>query len=744
MRRYTTLTKAVFHNELEQPHLVTIPHTWNAFDGQDGGNDYHRGVGTYEFTLPDPVSGMRCFAEFRGANHIAEVFVNGQFVGRHEGGFSTFRFDLTDFLKPRGNVMTVNVDNSPSHVYPQKADFTFFGGLYRPVCLVEVPAAHFDLSYFGTIGLFATPKEDGSVDLRVRCTGAEGLSVLCEIADGETLCAEKTIPAAEEAVCTLQVSDPKLWDGRGKAQLYRVTAKLLDGERELDRVSARIGFRGFSVDANTGFFLNGRSYPLHGVCRHQDREDKGWAISEREHLEDLQLIEQLGANSIRLAHYQHAQEFYDLCDESGMVVWAEIPMISRFLEGEKARENSLSQMRELILQCYNHPCICFWGIGNETTIGKNSPELEENLHALNALTKELDTTRPTTIAHLSTVEPDHPHVDITDVHAINYYFGWYTGAITDNGPKLDAMHAGRPQKPLAISEYGVDHMLTWHSAKPMNHDYTEEYAVEYHWQMLGVFDERPWLWASYLWNTFDFASDVRDEGGVKGRNCKGLVTFDRKTKKDSYYVYQAYWATEPMVHISGKRFQNRAPGERTVSVFTNRPEVTLELNGTVVGTKKTVRHRADFEELPLREGENVISVTAGPVSDCCTLFGVSEHDGSYDFPAIAESQRAGNWFTEADEGEELPEGERYDVDDPIGELLANSEAERIVKGWLMAKEEAPLDKRLLCVLRLDTLKHDAPNIILRNRKKSIGAIMTEEDFEILNRRLHAVRKEKRD
>lgn len=742
MRSYRMLTEAVFHNEIEQPHRVSVPHTWNAFDGQDGGLDYHRGVGVYEFALPEPTAQMRQFVEIRGANHIAEVFVNGQLAGRHEGGFSTFRFDVSELLKPHGNTMTVTVDNTESHVYPQKADFTFFGGLYRPVYWIEVPQAHFDLSYFGTDGLFVTPKADGTTEVCIRTVQADGLSVLCEITDGETLCCAETIPAKTETKCTLRVENPHLWNGREDAHLYTLTAKLMDGETELDRVRTRIGYRSFSLDANTGFYLNGKSYPLHGVCRHQDREDMGWAIGKHEHLQDMQLICEVGANSIRLAHYQHDQFFYDLCDEYGMVVWAEIPVISKFLFGEKSRENSLSQMRELILQNYNHPAICFWGIANETTICKNSPELEENLHALHALSKQLDPTRPTTMAHLASVQPGHPHTDVTDIHAINYYFGWYSGVIADNGPKMDAMHESRPDKPFAISEYGVDNVICWHSAHPINHDYSEEYAVEYHHQLLKIFAERPYLWATYMWNMFDFASDQRDEGGVKGRNCKGLMTYDRKTKKDSFFVYQAFWSHEPMVHISGSRFKNRAPGERTVSVFTNQPEVTLTLNGTVIGTKQAIDCRADFEELPLQDGENTVCVSAGKASDECTLCGVSAHDEAYDLPDVLASQKAGNWFSEAEEAEELPEGERYDADDTIGELMSNEQTARIVKGWLMAKASAPLDFRLLCTLRLDTQRYESPDSKLREKKKSIGAIMTDEDYEVLNRRLHTVPKKK--
>ncbi|MBQ3072231.1 MAG: hypothetical protein IJD20_02940 [Oscillospiraceae bacterium] len=741
MRIYTALSQAVFQNGNEEPHLVTIPHTWNALDGQDGGDDYYRGEGVYTFSLPDPTAGLCQFIAFRGVNHRADVFVNGCFVGTHEGGFSAFRFDISQYLKPHGNTLTVKADNAPSEIYPQMADFTFFGGIYRPVYFLEVPQAHFDLSYYGTDGIFAVPKEDGTVEITVRCTEADGCRVVCEITDGETLCAAGTASAREETKLCLRVEQPKPWDGRGAAQLYTLTAKLFDGACEIDRVDTRIGFRTFFADAERGFFLNGRSYPLHGVSRHQDRLDMGWAISPSEHLEDMQLIEEVGANSIRLAHYQHDPYFYDLCDERGMVVWAEIPFITRFMPGEKARENTLSQMRELILQNFNRPSVCFWGISNEITIAGDSPELNENLRALHTLCKELDPTRLTTIAQFFKMEANHPHTDITDVQGVNYYFGWYAGETKDNGPKLDEMHAGRPQKPLAVSEYGVDHSLMWHSATPINHDYTEEYAVAYHYEMLCTFAQRPYLWATYLWTMFDFAADARDEGGVKGRNCKGLVTYDRKTKKDTFFVCKAFWSTEPMVYIAGKRFANRAPDERTVSVFSNQQEVTLVLNGEIYATLPVTEHRAVFSDLPMQQGENVLLVTAGEVSDTCVLNAVAEHDTSYDLPEILESKRAGNWFLQSEEADALPDGKCFDADDPIGELMSHPLAAKIVRGWLMAKTEIPLEKRVLYTGRLLAWEKTTPQMRLREKTRTICTVMTDEDFAVLNRRLHTVPKE---
>ena len=562
MRTITQLTEALFAKDGDAPVKVALPHTWNAKDGQDGEDDgsYWRGMGSYHLDLPAPIPGTRQYIEFQGANHVATVYCNGREIGTHRGGFSTFRYDLTEAMTEKENILTVEVTNAPSDVYPQMADFTFFGGLYRPVRLIQVPAAHFDLLKTGTTGLFITPHVAGLVRVDAFPVNAEGCTVRVDLCDASgAVVATGTAPAEAHTVLKLQVADPHLWNGRIDPYLYTAKATLLDGGDEMDEVTATFGFRSFHVDSNQGFFLNGKSYPLHGVARHQDRLDMGWAITPKEHAEDIALIQEVGANTIRLAHYQHDQVFYDLSDQTAMVIWAEIPFISRFNPSQAAHDNTISQMTELIAQNYNHPSICFWGISNEITIGGETEPLYQNLCELNALCKRLDPSRLTTMAELTMVPMDSEHVYITDVLSYNHYFGWYMGDVSENGPWLDEFHKKNPDRPVGISEYGAECILSWHSAKPENHDYTEEYQAYYHHEMLKTFAQRPYIWSTHVWNMFDFAADARDEGGCKGRNNKGLVTYDRKIKKDAFYVYKAYWTTEPMVHVSGRRFTDRAP-----------------------------------------------------------------------------------------------------------------------------------------------------------------------------------------
>ena len=681
------MTTAQFAKNGEAYASVALPHTWNALDGQDGGNDYWRGIGTYQIELPNPTEGKKQYIELKGANHVATVYCNGRELGTHKGGFSTFRFNLTPAMKPEGNVLTVVVSNAKSDIYPQNADFTFYGGLYRDVNFVEVADAHFDLLKEGTDGVFVTPHAAGKTRVDLFPVNAAGCTVKVVLKDAEdNVAAEGRADAADHTVVKLDVKEPHLWNGMADPYCYTCEASIeKDGEVQ-DCVAVTYGYRGFHVDPENGFFLNGKSCPLHGVSRHQDRQDKGWAISREDHEEDIALIKEIGANTIRLAHYQHDQYFYDLCDHTGFVLWAEIPFISSFIPGQEAYENTISQMTELISQNYNHPSIFFWGISNEITISGETEDLYRNLTDLHALCKKLDPTRLTTMAEVSMVPMTSEHVYITDVLSYNHYFGWYVGDVEDNGPWLDKFHALNPDRPLGVSEYGSEAILKWHTTTPENHDYTEEYAAYYHHEMLKNFATRPYLWSTHVWNMFDFAADARDEGGVQGRNNKGLVTYDRKTKKDAFYIYQAYWTTKPMIHVCGERFVDRAPEERIVTVYTNCPNVTLVVNGEEVATKDAVDHAVVFENVALNDGDNTVTATCGDVqANTITLRSVAEHNYAYDLP---EGNEGANWFDDpaaiaARKKMNYPAG-YYNIKDKVCDLMANPEAAAAVQEIMAA------------------------------------------------------------
>jgi len=741
MRTYIPLTQALFAKDGDVFSPVALPHTWNALDGQDGGNDYWRGTGHYEITLPTPTAGLRQYVEFQGANHKATVWCNGSLIGSHEGGFSTFRFDLTAAMKADNNTLRVDVSNAVSHIYPQDADFTFFGGLYRDISFIEVPDAHFDLLKDGSDAVFVSAYSGGCTRADIFPVNAHDCRVELQLLDavGNTVFSDSQI-AKEHTYFVTEVENPHLWQGVKDPYLYRAVATLTKDGEVLDQVTVTYGYRSFRIDADQGFFLNGQSTPLRGVCRHQDRQDKGWAISKADHLEDAQMIREIGANTIRLAHYQHDRYFYDLCDQMGFAVWAEVPYISSHIPGEAAHTNILNQMKELIAQCYNHPSIVVWGIGNEITIRKTLEEQFRTLHDLNALAKTLDPGRLTTIAQLTRVPLSDQQIHITDVQSFNYYYGWYFGNIEDNGPVLDKFHATHPDIACGVSEYGVENILTRHSATPFNHDYTEEYANHYHHELLKVFETRPYLWATHVWNMFDFAVDFRDEGGVKGRNNKGLVTYDRKVKKDAFYIYQAYWSDKPMVHIAGRRFANRAPGERDVTVYTNCDSVTLLLNGEPYATMDVKDHAVVFPQVPLDPGENTLTAVCGEISDTITLWGAQEHDTAYDLPDLIAARQAGNWFDTQNALEDYGE-DGYHSTMPIRELLANPQCFELTKAWMMSLEHVPFENRFRFVTSIKTLwQKEAYNWKSVRQLQVPSTYATQEDFVRLDKLLRSVKK----
>ena len=687
MRTTTLLTEAQFALLGEDFQSVSLPHTWNALDGQDGGADYHRGIGTYIIDLPDPTKGKKQYIEIQGANHVATVYCNGRELGTHKGGFSTFRYDLTPAMKESGNKLTVNVTNAKSDIYPQNADFTFYGGLYRDVNFIEVDAAHFDLLKDGTSGVFVTARSNGKTRVDLFPVNADGCTVKVAVKDTEgNEVAAGTVDAACHTVIKLDVKEPHLWNGMTDPYCYTACACICREDAVVDEVTVTFGYRSFHVAPDTGFWLNGKNTPLHGVSRHQDRLDKGWAQSKADHEQDIAIIKEVGANTIRLAHYQHDQYFYDLCDRAGFVLWAEIPFISVHIDTKEGYENTLSQMKELVAQNYNHPSIMFWGISNEITIAGESESLYRNLCDVNALAKKMDPSRLTTMAEVTMVPMDSEHVYITDVLSYNHYFGWYMGDVEDNGPWFDKFHALNPDRCLGVSEYGAENILKWHTAYPDNHDYTEEYASYYHHEMLKTFAARPYLWSTHVWNMFDFAADARDEGGVKGRNNKGLVTYDRQTKKDAFFIYKAYWNPEPMVHVCGERFVDRAPDERDVTVYTNVSSVTLVVNGEDVETKEAVDHAVVFKSVPLKDGENTVTARCaecGLQGNTITLNAVPEHNYAYDLP---EGNQGANWFNDpaaiaARKALKYPEG-YYSIKDKVGVLLANPETAAILKDAL--------------------------------------------------------------
>ena len=641
---------------------LDFPHTWNGTDGQDGGNDYKRIKAFYckEIKAAD-LTGEVNYIEFDGVNSSAEVFWNEKSLCVHHGGYSRFRVKIPASDVKETNILTVTADNTPNEeVYPQVADFTFYGGIYRSVKLVCVPESHFDLDYFGAPGIAVTPVvkgNDADVAVEAFVTNPAGLSVQYKIiADGEAV-AEATADA-KSTKATIKIENAHLWNGKKDPFLYTLEASLIKDGEVIDTVTTRFGCRYFSVDPERGFILNGNEYPLRGVSRHQDYPNKGNALSYEDHKRDIDLILEVGANTIRLAHYQHAQEFYDLCDEAGLVIWAEIPYISRHMHG--GYDNTISQMTELVTQNYNHASICFWGLSNEITIaGADDPHLIKNHKDLNDLVHKMDPIRLTTIATVTMCSMDNEYVHISDVLSYNHYFGWYGGSTEMNGEWFDDFHKKYPNKAIGLSEYGCE-ALNWHTSEPTQGDYTEEYQAYYHEELIKQIAERPYIWATHVWNMFDFAADARAEGGENGMNHKGLVTFDRQYKKDAFFAYKAWLSDEKVLHICSKRYIDRVEDVTKVTVYSNCDEVELFANGVSVAKQKKGKFPFFYFEVK-NEGETTLEAKAGDLTDTATIRKVDKPNEDY---IMKEENQVINWF-------EITTPVGYlSINDTIGDIMS--------------------------------------------------------------------------
>lgn len=717
-------------------NFVNLPHTWNAIDGQDGENDYYRGKCLYVRSLEkeDLPEADRYYIEFRGANSSAELYVDGNKIACHDGGYSTWRADITDYLKNPVSVIAVAVDNSANEtVYPQMADFTFYGGLYRDVNIIAVSESHFDLDYYGGPGIMVTPQISGnnaSVQVRVFLSNAGGgdeLEFVVKDALSNVVATKTQSASLTEA--QIDIENVVLWHGKKNPYLYTAEVLLKREDKILDNVSTRFGCRTFEIDPERGFILNGEEYPLRGVSRHQDRWGIGNALLPEHHREDIELICELGATTIRLAHYQHDQYFYDLCDEKGLVIWAEIPYISKHMK--TGRENTISQMKELVTQNYNHPSIVVWGLSNEISMAGSDPDLIENHKILNDLVHEMDSTRKTTIAVVSMCDIHDPYIQIPDVISYNHYFGWYGGDTSMNGPWLDNFHKEFPNIPIGMSEYGCE-ALNWHTSKPTQGDYTEEYQAYYHEELIKQLFTRKYLWATHVWNMFDFGADARNEGGENGQNHKGLITFDRKYKKDAFYAYKAWLSDEPFVHICSKRYVDRVEDVTKVTVYSNQPKVELFVNGQSVGKKSAPDHFFYFEIE--NKGESQIVAVAGDCRDESVIRKTDTFNEAY---RLREKGAILNWFDITE-----PEG-YFSINDKISDIMSCEGGRKIFEGLFAGIQESMQGKEHAGFeMNENMMKMMGGFSVLRlsNLMGTAGVKFTKEQLLAINAQLNTVKK----
>lgn len=687
---------------------VDLPHTWNNIDGQDGKDGYLRTKAVYSKTLA-PRAGV-CYLEVLAANSVAEVFLDGAKLCTHEGGYSAFWTDLTG-MSEKGGKLEISVDNSPNEaVYPTMADFTFYGGLYRGVNLLVCPEKHF-LPTSNGVGIWATAyKRDDGWELVITfetSASAKGdeVSFILKDRDGKEVSSAKAKGGAGRAV--IKVGSPRLWDV-DDPYLYTLVGSIEGG----DSAEIETAFRYFSFDADKGFFLNGRHLKIKGVSRHQDREGVGNALTHAMHEEDIKLIKEVGANSVRLAHYQHSDYFYTLCDREGLLVWAEVPVISRF--SPKRQFNALSQLKELVLQAKNHPSIFTWSIANEITIAGESKGLKKALSELDALAKSLDDSRPTVMAAVTMCPVTSELNSVTDIIGYNHYFGWYVGTYRDLDNWLEKWRKTAPDKKLCLSEYGAEGITRYQNSHPVPGDYSESYQAVYHENYMERIAAADWMWGSYVWNMFDFGSAARNEGGVRGRNNKGLVTFDRKIKKDSFYVYKAWWSDEPFIKIAGERYLKRKIGVSEIKVYSNAAKIRLEVGG--YSAEAEGAHVFKFGDVPISEGKNVLRATADGLEDVLEIEGVAEEPAEYTLPAGAESF-VRNWF--ASDTDEI-DPTRFSTADKVGDLLKNAEVQTLIKKFVGNKLPKPLlvlikPFRVRTLLKLPFVKLDEQMVSMIDR-----------------------------
>ncbi len=715
-------------------YWVHLPHTWNAIDGQDGGNDYYRGLCYYAKTCrrEDLPAGEEIYLEIGAANSSAEVYVNGKKLAYHHGGYSKWRVHLTPALQEENLIVLAVSNEEKEGVYPQMADFTFYGGLYREVRLIGVPHSHFALQEEGSDGIYVTPivdGEDAKVKIRMSLENPHsGQRLRYRIYDKEGNLVAESIKTAGERQVDLELKQVHLWQGRRDPYLYRAEVTLLQGEEVLDQVGTSFGCRSFDIRGESGFFLNGKSYPLRGVSRHQDWKGLGNALQKEHHQRDMELIKEMGANTIRLAHYQHDPYFYQLCDEAGMVVWAEIPYISKHVEA--AEENAMQQMRELIIQNYNHPSIVVWGLSNEITMaGKTDEGLLETHRQLNQLCHELDPSRKTAVAVVSMCDMEDPYLQIPDVVSYNHYFGWYGGETSMNGPWLDRFHETFPKIPIGMSEYGCE-ALDWHSSNPVQGDYTEEYQAYYHEELIKQLFTRPYLWATYVWNMFDFGADSRQEGGENGQNHKGLVTFDRSYKKDAFYAYKAWLSKEPFVHICGKRYVNRVEEVTQVKVYSNQETVELFANGISLGKQTCPNHFFVFQ-VP-NKGETRLEAVAGSCRDESRIRKVSVFHEAY---RLQETGTVLNWF----DIETVPNG--FSLHDKVQDVARTPEGREVIGEIVRKMSENNAMFQGEHGEKMAQMLGGFTVLRMCNLMGAVGAKMTKEELLALNKRLHGIIRE---
>lgn len=737
--------KWLFNKETFEAEYVTLPHCFNAMDGQSGEGMF-KGECCYEKKLDISEEDINkfIFLEIGAAGMISKVYVNGQLAGSCRCGYSMFRVFLTPFFKTGENQISIMVDNSPHNdVYPLMADFSFYGGLYREVKLIIAEYLHFDLMDNGRDGIYVTQNKIDEDTFELKING-KVINELSEAKDGklefklldreENIVLDKTLDIkllnGQEFELIERICNPNLWQGVEMPYLYKLEVELTSENRVYDKRTIDVGFRTVEVTPDKGVFLNGRAIKLNGVSRHQDFAGVGNALT-KEHMElDMSIIKEIGANSIRLSHYQHNDYFYTLCDREGILVWAEIPFISIPTTSDKENKNAKDQLERLIKQAYNHSSIYCWGVQNEITIAVENENIYKMVEELVSIARELDSSRFVAQANIHSVANESHLNELTDLVGYNLYYGWYYKEMQDLGKRLDEFHKARPNIPVMVTEYGVDTNPRLHSYTPTVKDYTEEYQLLFQDNALRTFNERPFVLGGYVWAMFDFGSEIRNEGGEKGRNQKGLVTIDRKTKKDAFYLCKAYWSNEPFIKLAGSRFVNRHEELNDIVVLSNLAYIKLYLNNEFVSEINNAEPMKRFNDIKLYKGQNIVRVEAFDESsnvytDEMVLNKVDEADGSYVLPKPEEKKHVTNWFEKFDLSnvqEVIVKEGYFSIFDTVEELYKNEQAKAVFKKFFGEIAEEP---RFQVMKGIFTIEGMSKRSMFKIPKELLGVINKE-------------------
>ena len=747
-------SKNYIGKEIDKGETVTLPHCFNSIDGQSGEGMF-KGECCYQkkINIAEEELNKFIFLEIGAASLVSKVYVNGQLAGSSKCGFSMYRVFLNSLLKCGENIISIIVDNSRyDDVYPLMADFSFYGGVYREVKLTTTDALHFDLMDNSRDGIYLTQKSIGEDKFELKINGriinefneAKAGKIEFKLLDKEekivfTKAIDIEVLKEAEFEVVEEINKPELWQGIENPYLYKLKAQLHCEEVLYDERNMEIGFRTIEITPDKGVLLNGKAIKFNGVSRHQDFAGIGNALT-KEHMDlDMSIIKEIGANTVRLSHYQHNDYFYSLCDREGILVWAEIPFISIPTTSDNENKNAKEQLERLIKQAYNHSSIYCWGVQNEITIAIENEQIYEMVKELSAMAKKLDSSRFIAQANIHSVANESSLNELTDFVGYNLYYGWYYKEMEELRTRLDEFHKARPNIPVMVTEYGVDTNPRLHSYNPTVKDYTEEYQLLFQNNALKTFNEREFVLGGYVWAMFDFGSEIRNEGGVKGKNQKGLVTIDRKLKKDSFYLCKAYWSKEHFVKLAGSRFVNRHEELNDIIVISNVDHVKLYVNHEFVSEINSNEPMKKFEEVKLTLGENKIKVEAfdeagNAYSDEMILKHVKEVDESYILKKPEENTHVTNWFQKFDlsnvQEVAIKEG-YYSTFDTIEELYKDEQAKAVFKKYFGDVAESQQFRVMVGLMTIDSMskrsRFNIPKELLSVINKELNVIPKEQD-----------------